>query len=220
MQARRPSTRLPRPGPCLALFSDELPCLCLALGRASRGQSRVCLHCVLNLAGAGASHSKSNYHLSEEKAGPGIHSLGRALCAATEGWKRPSPPRTPGLPLVMAGEGGNGHSRPEVVGQSWRTVGSGKEGSLTARGASSLGASTVALDKAVVSIGHTDATWMYPRMHRASSRMRFHFSRTSPHTRKLWKENEYLQEVFLSPRAERAACGSEEQRDLQLQFLI
>lgn len=73
---------------------------------------------MLNLAGADASHSKSNYHLSEEKARPGIHGLGQALCTTTDGWERPAPPPC-GWERLGKGETGvqGWRNREEAAGQ-------------------------------------------------------------------------------------------------------
>lgn len=65
---------------------------------------------MLNLAGTYTSPSKSNNHLSEERAEPRIHDLGRALGPTTDGWKQTLSSSHASLLLVLPGKGRNRHS--------------------------------------------------------------------------------------------------------------
>lgn len=85
-----PAVLEPGPPP-LALFARWTALSGPCLRRGLSGIERVCLHCVLNLAGAGASHSNSNYHLSKEKSRPRIHGLGWALGTTTNAVLLPRP---------------------------------------------------------------------------------------------------------------------------------
>lgn len=94
---------------------------------------------MLNLAGADTSPSKSDQHLAEERAGPGIHGLGRVLCPTVDGWKQTLSFSIShaSLLLVMTVKGRNRHSGLAVTGGNWIPVGSRKEGSFPASGSSS-----------------------------------------------------------------------------------
>lgn len=129
----------------------SLPCL----RRGLWGLSCVSLHCVLNLAGAGASHSKSNYHLSERRAGPGIHGLGRALYTTTDRWKwilsfsttRARPATGHDWEGKKQAFGAEGHPPADLSEEPGGSVGSKSGVSFPARSSSSPSESSVALDK-------------------------------------------------------------------------